>query len=196
MKQDRQLRRKAPTVAQLEQELSREKYHLRYRSILRSTVYALVIVAAVSVLVATLLLPVLEIYGSSMMPTLNENDIVVSVKGGDIQQGDIVAFYYNNRILVKRVIATGGQTISIDADGNVSVDGVPLDEPYLTEKSAGQSDLTYPYTVEPETYFVMGDHRETSVDSRNSLIGCIESSEIVGHIIWTVWPLSRFGRVS
>ena len=196
MKNDHRIRRRAPTVVQLEQELSREKYRLRYRSILRSTIYALVIVAAVSVLVATLLMPVMEIYGSSMTPTLNENDIVVSVKGGDIQQGDIVAFYYNNRILVKRVIATGGQTISIDADGNVSIDGVPLEEPYLTEKSAGQSDLEYPYTVEPDTFFVMGDHRETSVDSRNSLIGCIESSEIVGRIVWTVWPLSRFGRVN
>ena len=196
MKQGNRARRAAPTVEQLEQELSREKYRLRYRSILRSTIYALVIVAAVSVLVATLLMPVMEIYGSSMTPTLNENDIVVSVKGGDIQQGDIVAFYYNNRILVKRVIATGGQTISIDADGNVSIDGVPLEEPYLTEKSAGQSDLEYPYTVEPDTFFVMGDHRETSVDSRNSLIGCIESSEIVGRVVWTVWPLSRFGRVN
>jgi signal peptidase I len=195
MKQGHRVRRAGPTVEQLEQELYREKYRLRYRSILRSTIYALIIVAAVSVLVATLLLPVLEIYGSSMAPTLNENDIVVSVKGGDIRQGDIIAFYYNNRILIKRVIAVGGQTVDIDADGNVSVDGELLDEPYLTEKSAGESDLTYPYTVDPETYFVMGDHRETSVDSRNSLIGCIERSEIVGRIVWTVWPLSRFGRV-
>ncbi len=184
-----------PTVDQLERELYREKYHQRYRKILRSTVYALVIVAAVSILVATLLLPVLQIYGTSMTPTLSESDIVVSVKGGDIQQGDIIAFYYNNRVLVKRVIATGGQTVNMDKDGNVTVDGVLLDEPYLTEKSAGQSDLEYPFTVDPQTYFVMGDHRETSVDSRNSLIGCVSPSEVVGHIVWTVWPLSHFGRV-
>lgn len=184
-----------PTVDQLERELYREKYHQRYRKILRSTVYALVIVAAVSILVATLLLPVLQIYGTSMTPTLSESDIVVSVKGGDIQQGDIIAFYYNNRVLVKRVIATGGQTVNMDQDGNVTVDGVLLDEPYLTEKSAGQSDLEYPFTVDPQTYFVMGDHRETSVDSRNSLIGCVSPSEVVGHIVWTVWPLSHFGRV-
>ena len=168
---------------------------LAHRKILRSTVYALVIVAAVSILVATLLLPVLQIYGTSMTPTLSESDIVVSVKGGDIQQGDIIAFYYNNRVLVKRVIATGGQTVNMDQDGNVTVDGVLLDEPYLTEKSAGQSDLEYPFTVDPQTYFVMGDHRETSVDSRNSLIGCVSPSEVVGHIVWTVWPLSHFGRV-
>lgn len=184
-----------PTVDQLERELYREKYHQRYRKILRSTVYALVIVAAVSILVATLLLPVLQIYGTSMTPTLSESDIVVSVKGGDIQQGDIIAFYYNNRVLVKRVIATGGQTVNMDKDGNVTVDGVLLDEPYLTEKSAGQSDLEYPFTVDPQTYFVMGDYRETSVDSRNSLIGCVSPSEVVGHIVWTVWPLSHFGRV-
>ena len=196
MKQTGREPHETPTVEELERALHQEKYRLRYRSILRSTVSVLVIVAAVSVLIATLLLPVLEIYGTSMTPTLEENDIVVSVKGGNIQCGDIIAFYYNNRALVKRVIATGGQTVSIDSDGTVWVDGAMLDEPYLAEKSAGQSDLEYPYTVEPNTYFVMGDHRETSVDSRNSLIGCIERSEIVGRIVWTVWPLSHFGRAN
>ena len=185
----------APTLDQLEQALGREKFHSQYRKILRSTIYTLVIVAAFSVLVATLLLPVLQIYGSSMDPTLREGDIVVSVKGGQIRQGDVVAFYYNNRILVKRVIAVGGDVVNIDVDGNVSVNGEALPEPYLREKSAGQSDLEYPYTVDPNTFFVLGDHRETSVDSRNSLIGCSERSEIGGRIVFTLWPFAHFGAV-
>lgn len=185
----------APTLDQLEQALGREKFHSQYRKILRSTIYTLVIVAAFSVLVATLLLPVLQIYGSSMDPTLREGDIVVSVKGGQIRQGDVVAFYYNNRILVKRVIAVGGDVVNIDVNGNVSVNSEALPEPYLREKSAGQSDLEYPYTVDPNTFFVLGDHRETSVDSRNSLIGCIERSEIVGRIVFTLWPFAHLGAV-
>lgn len=184
-----------PTVEALENELRREKYRRRYTKLLRSTIYALVIVAAVSVLVATLLLPVLQIYGTSMTPGLDEGDIVVSVKGGELSTGDIVAFYYNNRILVKRVIALPGQRVNIDDDGNVYIDNVMLDEPYLAGKAAGQSDIAYPFTVPENTYFVLGDHRETSVDSRNSIIGCISPDEIVGKIVFRVWPLKDFGKV-
>ena len=152
-------------------------------------------VAAVSVLIATLLLPVLEIYGTSMKPNLTEGDIVVSVKSPSLETGDVIAFYYNNRVLVKRVIATGGESVYIDAAGNVSVNGTLLDEPYLAEKDAGTSDLDYPYVVPAGTYFVLGDHRESSVDSRSSLVGCVEQSEIVGKIIFRVWPLSSFGKI-
>ena len=142
-----------------------------------------------------LLLPVLEIYGTSMKPNLAEGDIVVSVKSPSLETGDVIAFYYNNRVLVKRVIATGGESVYIDAAGNVSVNGTLLDEPYLAEKDAGTSDLDYPYVVPAGTYFVLGDHRESSVDSRNSLVGCVEQSEIVGKIIFRVWPLSSFGKI-
>lgn len=185
----------SPTLEQLETELYREKYRSRYKTILRSTVYALVIVAAVSVLIATLLLPVLQIYGNSMSPTLEEGEIVVSVKSSEYATGDVIALYFNNRIIIKRIIACAGQWISIDEHGNVYVDGNLLDEPYLIEKHPGTTNIEYPIQVPENSYFVLGDHRETSVDSRNSVIGCINKDEIVGKIIFKVWPLSKFGLV-
>ena len=187
--------RDMPTSAQIEAELARERYNRRYRSVLRSTLSGLLAVAAAAVLIATLLTPVLKIYGTSMNPNLTEGDIVVSVKSPSLETGDVIAFYYNNRVLVKRVIATGGESVYIDAAGNVSVNGTLLDEPYLAEKDAGTSDLDYPYVVPAGTYFVLGDHRESSVDSRSSLVGCVEQSEIVGKIIFRVWPLSSFGKI-
>ena len=161
MRSKRPLPAERPTVNQLETELAREKYRRRYGRVMRSTIYTLITVAAVAVLVATLWLPVLQIYGSSMTPTLNEGEIVVSLKGSDFRQGDIVAFYYNNKILVKRVIAGPGQWVNIDEDGTVYVDGEPLDEPYLSEKSFGGCDIQLPYQVPDGRYFVMGDHRST-----------------------------------
>ncbi len=187
--------RELPTVEELSEELKREKFKRKYRSVLRSTIFTLITVAAISVLVATLILPVLQIYGSSMSPNLGEGDIVVSVKTNTFEKGDIIAFYYNNRVLVKRIIGMPGDSIVIDDDGNVYVNNELLDEPYLEEKSPGTTDLEYPYTVPQNAYFVLGDHRETSVDSRNSLIGCIDSEEIVGKIVFRVWPLSGLGSI-
>lgn len=184
-----------PTADQLARELNREKYKTRYRRVLRSTVYALIVVAAVSVLVATIWLPVLQIYGASMKPTLQEGDIVLSLKTGDFEPGDLVAFYIGNKILVKRYIAGPGQYVDIDGDGNVSVDGKPLDEPYLTEKALGECDLVLPYQVPESRYFCMGDHRATSVDSRSSSVGCVAKEQIVGKIVFRVWPLADFGAV-
>lgn len=184
-----------PTTEQLEQELYREKYKNRYLKILRSTFYALIVVAALSVLVATILLPVFQIYGTSMKPTLTEGDIVFSIKAKQFKRGDIVAFYYNNRILVKRVIALPGETVTIYSNGDVYVSGVYLEEPYIKAKNAGETDIEYPYTVPENSYFVLGDHRNTSIDSRNSAIGCIDGEEIVGKILFTVWPFAHFGTV-
>lgn len=184
-----------PSVEELKTELKREKFRCRYKKVLRSTIYTLVIVAAISVLVATLLLPVLQIYGTSMSPNLAEGEIVVSVKTSGFNSGDIIAFYYNNRVLVKRVIAKGGDSVFIDNEGNVYVNDKLLEEPYLSEKSYGNTDLEYPYTVPQKTYFVMGDHRETSVDSRNSILGCVESTEVIGKIVFRVWPLKAFGGI-
>lgn len=182
-------------MEQLTAELRREKYKRSYRRVLRSTVYTLVVVAAAAVLVATIWMPVLRTYGASMTPTLNEGDIVVSLKGADFQQGDLVAFYLGNKILVKRCIAGPGQWVDIDADGNVYVDGNQLDEPYLTEKALGDCDLELPYQVPDNRYFCMGDHRSTSVDSRSSVIGCVSEEQIVGKIVFRVWPLPDFGAL-
>ena len=182
-----------PTVAQLEQELKRETYRRRYNRVLRSTIYTLITVAAVAVLVATLFLPVLRIYGTSMTPTTTDGDIVVSVKGGSFERGDIIAFWFNNKILVKRVIAQAGEWVDIDEAGNVSINGEPLDEPNLTEKALGECDIELPYQVPDGRLFVMGDHRSTSSDSRSSAVGCVAEEQIVGKLVFRVWPLGEFG---
>lgn len=184
-----------PSVEQLEAELKRVKYRSRYRAVLRSTLYMLIVVAAVAVLVATIWMPVLQIYGASMTPTLNEGDIVVSIKGSDFEPGDLVAFYLGNKILIKRCIAGPGQWVDIDEDGNVSVDGKLLEEPYLTEKSLGGSNIELPYQVPDNRYFCMGDHRSTSVDSRHKEIGCVSEEQIVGKIVFRVFPFGGFGKL-
>ena len=182
-----------PSEKQLEAELARVRYQQRYRTVLRSTICTLIVVAAVAVLVATIWMPVLQIYGSSMTPTLSEGDIVVCFKTSDIKRGDLVAFYLGNKLLVKRCVALPGQTVDIDGDGNVTLGGVPLDEPDVTEKALGDCNIELPYQVPDNRYFCMGDHRKTSVDSRNTAVGCVTEEQIVGKIVCRVWPLSGFG---
>ena len=184
-----------PSLEQLTAELEREKYKRRYKRVLRSTIYTLIVVAAVAVLVATIWMPVLQIYGASMTPTLDEGDIVISIKGADFAPGDLVAFYMGNKILVKRCIAGPGQWVDMDAGGNVYVDDKLLDEPYLTEKALGDCDIELPYQVPDNRYFCMGDHRSTSVDSRSTTVGCVSDEQIVGKIVFRVWPLPGFGTL-
>lgn len=184
-----------PGSQELEQELKRERYKRRYRRTLQSTFFSLVTAAAAAVLVATLWLPVLQIYGASMTPTLEEGQIVASVKAKNLEPGDIVAFYYGNKVLIKRYIAGPGTWVNILEDGTVLLNDEVLDEPYLKEKALGICDLEFPYQVPENTYFLLGDQRETSVDSRHSSVGCITQEDIVGKIIFRVWPLDSIGFV-
>lgn len=184
-----------PDIPLLEVELKRVQYRKRYRIVLKSTVYTLITVAAIAVLVATLWMPVLQIYGNSMTPTLSNGNIVVSVKADDFRNGDIIAFYYNNKILIKRVIAGPGDWVDIKEDGTVYVNSEKLDEPYLTEKALGDCNIELPYQVPESRLFVMGDHRSVSVDSRNTAVGCVAEEQIVGKIVFRVWPLNKFGGI-
>ena len=184
-----------PSTEQLEQELNRVRYRKNYAFALRSTIFTLITVSAIAVLVAVLLLPVLRIYGSSMNPTLSEGNIVVSLKGSSFKTGDVIAFYYNNKVLVKRVIATTGDWVDIDEEGNVYVNNVQIDEPYLTDKAFGECNIDLPYQVPESRIFVMGDNRSVSVDSRNTAVGCVAEEQIVGKIVFCVWPFSQFGNI-
>lgn len=184
-----------PSVEELERELKRVQYKDAYGKTLRSTVYALITVAAIAVLVATLLLPVLQIYGFSMTPTLENGEIVISLKGSEFGKGDVVAFYYNNKILVKRVIARAGEWVDMDEEGNVTVDGERLNEPYVQDKALGECDIEFPYQVPEGRLFVMGDHRSVSVDSRSMAVGCVAEEQIVGKLVFRIWPLNRIGKI-
>ena len=184
-----------PSTDELQQAYDKVSYLDRLRSSIISTTNILIVVAALAILVAMLFLPVLRIYGQSMSSTLHSGDLVVSVKNSSFKTGDVIAFYYNNNILVKRVIATSGQWVDIDLQGNVSVDHDQIDEPYLDEKSFGEPDIDFPYQVPDERVFVLGDNRAVSVDSRNSSIGCITSEQVVGKIVFRIWPLNRIGSI-
>lgn len=189
------MRKDAPSLEMLEAELKREQYRRSYSRVLKSTVFSLVVVAAVAVLVAMLVLPVLQITGTSMTDTLNDGDIVIAVNSKSFATGDVIAFYYNNDILVKRVIAREGDWVDIDEEGNVSVNGELLDEPYVSEKALGDCNIDFPYQVPDGRCFVMGDHRATSIDSRNTAVGCVSADMAVGKILLRVWPLSSFGMI-
>ena len=184
-----------PGTEEITEAVKKDRYMHRFRATVRSTFLTLVVVAAVAVLVAVLLLPILRIYGKSMNGTLDSGDIVVSIKSGDMKTGDIIAFYYNNNILVKRVIANPGEWVNIDQEGNVYVNNNKLEEPYLNEKAFGETNIELPYQVPEGKIFVMGDNRSVSIDSRNTSIGCISEEQIVGKIVYRVWPFSQFGTV-
>ena len=184
-----------PTLEEIQRERKRIRRSDYYRKSLRSTISVLIVVAAVAVLIATLFLPILQISGDSMAPTLEHDEIVVLLKTKNFDRGDLIGFYYQGKILIKRVIAVPEDEVAIDSDGNVYVNGELLDEPYVTDKGLGDCDLEFPYKVPGTGYFVMGDKRSNSVDSRNSLIGAVSREDIIGKIFVRVWPLSEFGLV-
>ncbi len=184
-----------PSLEEIQKERKRIRKSDYYRQSLRSTVSVLVVVAAVAVLIATLFLPILQISGDSMSPTLEHDEIVVLLKTKDFDRGDLVGFYYQGKILLKRVIALPEDEVAIDAGGNVYVNGELLEEPYVTDKGLGDCDLEFPYKVPGTGYFVLGDQRSNSVDSRNSVIGAISQEDIIGKVFVRVWPLSEIGFV-
>ena len=183
------------STEEISKELKRVRYRSGYRWALRSTIYTLLIAAALAVLVATLWMPVLRIYGNSMTPTLENGEIVVSVKDGEFKAGEICALYYNNKLLVKRIIGCPGDWVNIDRDGNVYINGELLDEPYVKDKALGDCTVEMPFQVPEERYFVMGDDRAISLDSRNAAIGAVSVDQIVGRILYRVWPINKLGEV-
>ena len=180
-----------PTKKQVETERKRYRRQKAYKKALSGTVYVLTIVAAVAVLIATLVLPVLQIEGTSMEPTLYNGDIVLLMKTTRFDRGDLCGFTWNNKLLIKRVIGVPGDWIEIDTDGTVYLNGEKLDEPYIEQKALGECDLEFPYQVPQEQYFVIGDMRESSIDSRNTVIGCIPKDQIVGKVFFRVWPFKK-----
>lgn len=194
-KNETKLTYKDITIAEIEQELKKEKFKSRYVKVLMSTVYTLIIVASVAALIATLIMPVLQISGTSMEPTLYEGEIVLALKTKKVDTGDVIAFYHGNKILVKRVIAKSGNWVKVTEDGDVYVDGNLVDEPYVKEKTFGQGDVEFPIQVSEGSYFVLGDDRNTSVDSRTTVIGCINEEDIIGKVLIKAWPIKQIGVV-
>ena len=184
-----------PTTDSIKKELDRYTYRRNFLRTLRNTAFTLVVVAALAILVAVLLMPILRIYGSSMSGTVDNGDLVASIKTSDMKTGDVIAFYYNNNILVKRVIAVSGDFVDIDEEGNVYVNQTLLNEPYLSSKAFGETNIELPYQVPEDRIFVMGDNREVSIDSRNTAVGCVAGEQVVGKIVFRIWPLSQIGFV-
>ena len=186
----------SPTLEQLERELKVEQKRHFWTSIVRNTVFFLTVVAAAVVILVVFLFPVVQLEGTSMNPTLWDGDVIISVSGTKISAGDIIAFYHNNSIYVKRVVAVGGDTVNIDSDGVVYVNDQPLDEPYLEDRARGSCDIPMPYQVPLDQYFVLGDHRSASIDSRHAAVGCVGRDMVLGRVVWRIWPLDRLGSLT
>ena len=182
---------KSLTSKEIEEELKRETYKSKYTRVLRSTIYALIIIAAFATLIATFFMPVFQISGSSMTPKYNNVEFVVSIKTSNLKRGDVIAFYHGNKILVQRVIASSGEWVIIDEDGNVFVNGLKLEESYISNKVLGEYNIKFPYQVPDGKWFVLSDDRVESIDSRNSSVGCVSNEDIIGKILFRIWPLKK-----
>ncbi len=184
-----------PTSKQIETAIYKTKYRQKYKKVLKSTFSSLIVVAAIAVLIATLMLPVLQIQGTSMEPTLNDEEIVVLLKTSKLERGQLCCFSYQNKYLIKRVIGIPGDTITINEEGYVYVNDVLLDEPYILNRALGECDITFPIHVTENHYFILGDHRSTSIDSRSSAVGLVDTEQVVGKIFFRIWPLKEMGIV-
>lgn len=182
-----------PTLEEVERERNKLKHQAEYRQVLRSTIRILIVVAALSVLAAAVFFPMLQVAGESMEPTLEDGQIIILFKTDKLETGDLVGFYYQSKVLLKRVIGHAGDYIDIDEEGNVAVNGEGLEEPYVLEKSLGECDIVLPYQVPDNRVFVMGDHRSTSIDSRSTQVGCVSEEQIIGRVAFRVWPLNKMG---
>ena len=181
-----------PSSEEVQEEMQRIKSQGRFSQALKSTFGTVIVVAAIAVLVAAIFLPVLRITGTSMEPLFMPGDILVAYKTDNLKRGEICTFYYNNKLIVKRVIALGGDTVDISEDGLVSVNGNELNEPYVQKNTLGLCDLEFPFEVPLGQMFLLGDNRETSVDSRSGDFGCISVEEVLGRVFLRVWPFDSF----
>lgn len=184
-----------PTSGQIEKAIAKEQYSRKYKKVLKSTLSSLIVVAAIAVLIATLALPVLQIQGSSMEPTLNDEEIVVLIKTPNLKRGQLCCFSYQNKLLIKRIIGVPGDTILINEKGFVYVNDELLDEPYILDRALGECDIDFPFHVTENHYFILGDHRSTSIDSRSSVVGLVSSEQIVGRIFFRIWPFEKMGDI-
>ncbi len=182
-----------PSVDQLRMELKRENSKREYRKVLRNTLFVVVVVAAIAVLISSFYVTVLKVTGDSMTPTMDTGQIVIAQNSSTFEPGDLLAFYYNNKVLVKRVIGSPGDWVNIDDQGQVSVNGVVLEEEYASDKSLEPTDITFPYQVPENRWFVLGDHRNVSIDSRSSVVGCVTKEQLIGKVFFRVYPFNVFG---
>lgn len=184
-----------PSIEDLKKELKRENSKKEYRGVLRNTLIVVVFVAAIAVLISSFFVTVLKVTGDSMTPTMETGQIVIAQNSKEFESGDLLAFYYNNKVLVKRVIGGPGDWVNIDENGMVSVNGVELVEEYASDFSLEPTDITFPYQVPENRWFVLGDHRSVSIDSRSSVVGCVTKEQLIGKVIFRVFPLGKFGSL-